>query len=260
MLSAFITIRIIDVIDILLVAFLMYQIYLLIKGTVAFSIFIGIIGIYILYLIVDLLKMKLLSSILGAAIGGGTIALIIVFQQEIRKFLIFLGSKYFPNRKFSLENMFNTGEKQAGKVRINEIHLACVKLANSRTGALIVISRASSLSFYAETGDLLYARTTSRLLESIFNKNSPLHDGAVIIENDLIVAAGCVLPFTDKTELPLSYGMRHRAALGISENTDALVIVISEETGEISAAENGNLNQVSRDSELWQLLKKIFSQ
>lgn len=258
MVPAFISIRVIDIVDILLVAFIMYQVYLLIKGTVAFSIFIGVIGIYLLYIIVDLLKMKLLSSILGAVIGGGAIALIVLFQQEIRRFLIFLGSKYFPNRKFSLENIFNTGEDVTEKVRIDSIHKACINLAKSNTGALIVIARTSSLHLYAETGDILNAYTSSRLLESIFIKNSPLHDGAVIIENEKIISARSVLPFTDKTELPPNYGMRHRAALGISENTDAFVIIISEETGEISVAEEGRLISVKNEIDLLQILELNF--
>jgi diadenylate cyclase len=258
MIPVFITIRIIDIIDILLVAFIMYQVYVLIKGTVAFSIFIGVIGIYLLYVIVDLLKMKLLSSILGAVIGGGAIALIVLFQQEIRRFLIFLGSKYFPNRKFSLENIFNTGEDIPEKVRIDSIHKACINMAKSNTGALIVIARSSSLSLYADTGDILNASTSSRLLESIFIKNSPLHDGAVIIENEKIISARSVLPFSDKTELPPSYGMRHRAALGISENTDAFVIIISEETGEISVAEEGRLSTIENELDLMEILKRNF--
>jgi diadenylate cyclase len=254
----FITVRVIDIVDILLVAFIMYQVYMLIKGTVAFNIFVGIIGIYLLYFIVGLLKMKLLSSILGAVIGGGAIALIIVFQQEIRRFLIFLGSKYFPNKKFSLENIFNTGENVMERVRIDSIHKACVNLANSKTGALIVIARTSSLNLYAETGDILNAFTSNRLLESIFIKNSPLHDGAVIIENALIVSARSVLPFTDKIDLSPIYGMRHRAALGISENTDAFVIIISEETGEISIAEKGVLTSVTNEQDLLKILKENF--
>jgi diadenylate cyclase len=258
MLTAFIQIRIIDVIDILLVAFLMYQVYILIRGTVAFNIFIAVIGIWLLYVVVNMLKMKLLSTILGAVIGGGAIALIILFQQEIRRFLIFLGSRYFPDRKFSLQHLLKREESPLDRVRIASIHKAAVDMANSFTGALIVITRKSSLDLYAETGDILRAKTSSRLLESIFIKNSPLHDGAVIIENDLILSARCVLPFTNKTELPPYYGMRHRAGLGISENTDAFVIIISEERGEISIAEHGELISGIGEQELWHILKKKF--
>lgn len=254
----FISIRVIDVIDILLVAILMYQLYILIRGTVAFKIFLGIIGIYLVYIIVDLLKMKLLSSILGALIGGGAVALIILFQQELRRFLILLGERYFPNKSFSLETFFNRGQVGDAKVRISSIHKACINLAETMTGALIVIARQSSLNLYTETGDILYAQTSSRLLESIFIKNSPLHDGAAIIENDKIISARCVLPFTNNAEMLPHYGMRHRAGLGISENTDAFVIIISEETGEISVAENGELVSGISKQELWHILNKKF--
>jgi diadenylate cyclase len=258
MFVAFIQIRIIDVIDILLVAFLMYQVYILIRGTVAFNIFIAVIGIWLLFVVVNMLKMKLLSTILGAVIGGGAIALIILFQQEIRRFLIFLGSKYFPDRKFSLQHLLRRDDSPLERVRIASIHKAAINMANSFCGALIVISRKSSLSLYAETGDILRAKTSSRLLESIFIKNSPLHDGAVIIENDLIISARCVLPFTNKNGLPPYYGMRHRAGLGISENTDAFVIIVSEERGEISIAEHGELMSGIGEQELWNILKKKF--
>jgi diadenylate cyclase len=258
MLLAFIQIRIIDIIDILLVAFLMYQVYLLIRGTVAFNIFVAVISFWLLYVIVKMLKMKLLSTILGAVIGGGAIALIILFQQEIRRFLIFFGSKYFQEGKLSLQNLLNRNDSIGEKVKIASIHKASLNLANSYTGALIVITRKSSLDIYSETGDTLKARTSSRLLESIFMKNGPLHDGAVIIENDLVIAARCVLPFTSKTELPPLYGMRHRAGLGISENTDAFVIIISEERGEISIAEHGELISGVGEQELWHILKKQF--
>jgi diadenylate cyclase len=258
MLTAFIQVRVIDIIDILLVAFLMYQVYLLIRGTVAFSIFVAVIGIWLLFVIVNMLKMKLLSTILGAIIGGGAIALIILFQQEIRRFLIFMGSRYFPNRKFSLQSLLKREESPLDRVRIASIHKAAINMANSFSGALIVIARKSSLDLYAETGDILRAKTSSRLLESIFIKNSPLHDGAVIIENDLIISARCVLPFTNKIELPPYYGMRHRAGLGISENTDAFVIIVSEERGEISIAEQGELISGIGEQELWHILKKKF--
>jgi diadenylate cyclase len=170
MILMFITIRIIDIIDILLVALLMYQIYILIRGTVAFKIFIGVIGIYLVYILVNLLKMKLLSSILGAIIGGGAIALIILFQQELRRFLIFLGGRYFPNRSFSLENFFGRNETQAEKVRISSIHKACSNLAENNTGALIVIARQSSLNLYIETGDILMLKHPADYLKASFLK------------------------------------------------------------------------------------------
>lgn len=261
MILAFVDFRLfIDGLDILLVAFLLYQVYYLIKGTVAFNIFLGISLVIILYLVVNMLQMKLLSSILGAALGGGAIALIILFQQEIRRFLVFLGTRYFPNKKFNLENLLRRQSGETQKLRIASIHKACAGMAKSKTGALIVISRDSSLDLYIETGDVLNANISSRMIESIFMKNGPLHDGAIIIENNTIAAARCVLPFTSSTELPPYFGMRHRAGLGISENTDAFVILISEERGEISICEDANLTQGLSEDELWHILKKKFDE
>ena len=258
MITAFIDIRIIDIIDILLVAFIMYQVYYLIKGTVAFNIFLGISLVLILYLVVNMLQMKLLTSILGALIGGGAIALIILFQQEIRRFLVFLGTRYFPNRKFSFENLLSGQVGFQTKMNIASIHKACVNMADTCTGALIVISRNSTLDLYTETGDVLNANMSSRMIQSIFMKNGPLHDGAIIIDGNKIIAARCVLPFTSNTELPPYFGMRHRAGLGISENTDAFVIIVSEERGEISIAESGEIIQSLSQDELWHILKKKF--
>jgi diadenylate cyclase len=258
MITAFIDIRIIDIIDIMLVAFIMYQIYYLIKGTVAFNIFLGISLVLVLYLVVNLLQMKLLTSILGALIGGGAIALIILFQQEIRRFLVFLGTRYFPNRTFSFEYLLRGQSEILTKMNIASIQKACIHMADTCTGALIVISRNSSLDLYIETGDVLKANMSSRMIQSIFMKNGPLHDGAIIVDGNKIVAARCVLPFTTSTELPPYFGMRHRAGLGISENTDAFVIIVSEERGEISIAENGDLIQGVSSEELWHILKKKF--
>lgn len=241
MLPAFITIRILDIIDVLLVAYLMYQVYMLIRGTVAMNIFIGILSFYLLWIIVRALEMQLLGTILGQVIGVGVIALIIVFQQEIRRFLIFIGNQYFSRNRLSLEKVFPISITPQPKVKIKSIIKAVINLAKSKTGALVVIARKSELTVYADTGDSLNAETSSRLIESIFNKDSPLHDGAMIINGDRIVAARCVLPVSENLNLPPNYGLRHRAALGISENTDALTIIVSEQTGKISLAESGRL-------------------
>lgn len=231
----FISIRILDIIDILLVALLFYQIYMLIRGTVAINIFLGIFTLYIFWLVVKALNMELLSSILGQIIGVGVIALIIVFQQEIRRFLLLLGTRYFSKNRFSIEKMLMMkGDKYDTPVNIEAIVRACRNMAETKVGALIVVTQKSNLQLYAETGDIINAETSSRLIENIFFKNSPLHDGAMIIKNNLIFAVRCILPLTEKTNLSASYGLRHRAALGISEITDALVIVVSEETGKIS--------------------------
>ncbi len=256
MLLTFIHLRIIDIIDILLVAYLMYYIYYLIKGTVAYNIFIGIIAIIFLYFIVDLLQMKLLSSILGGLIGGGAIALIILFQQEIRRFLVFVGTRYFPKGKFRFDQLLKKHKEEQSDLKLASLHKACQSMSATKTGALIVISRGSSLELYSETGDILNAEISSRMIESIFMKNGPLHDGAIIIENNKIIAARCVLPFTSRTELPPIYGMRHRAGLGISENTDAFVLIVSEERGDVSIAEKGELIPNLNEDELWHILNK----
>lgn len=243
MLSAFIHIRLLDVIDIILVAILLYQLYMLIRGTVAYSITMGIAIIYIFWWAVRALKMELLSSILGSVLGVGVIALIIVFQQEIRRFLIFIGSRYVDGNRISFEKILNIKFDSKSQVKIRSILKAIVLFSQEKTGALIVIKRRSNLDMYAETGDILNAETSSRLFSSIFNKTSPLHDGAVIVENDKIKAARVILPVTEKIDLPPEYGLRHRAGLGISEVTDSLVIIVSEQTGEISLAENGILQK-----------------
>jgi uncharacterized protein (TIGR00159 family) len=241
MLPTFITIRVLDIIDVLLVAYLMYQVYMLIRGTVAMNIFIGVLSFYLLWIIVRALDMQLLGAILGQVIGVGVIALIIVFQQEIRRFLIYIGNQYFSRNRLSLERVIPINITPQPKVKIKSIIKAVINMAKSKTGALVVIARKSELTVYAETGDSLNAETSSRLIESIFNKESPLHDGALIINGDRIVAARCVLPVSENLNLPPNYGLRHRSALGISENTDALTIIVSEQSGKISIAESGKL-------------------
>jgi diadenylate cyclase len=254
MTDLFIKIRILDVIDILLVAYLMFQVYLLIRGTAAMNIFIGILSVYLVWIIVRVLNMQLLGTILGQVIGVGVIALIVVFQQEIRRFLIFIGNRYLSRNRLSFEKVFPVVFGGQPNVKIKSIIKACMNMAKAKTGALIVLGRKSELSIFAETGDILDANTSSRLLESIFNKTSPLHDGAVIIINDRIAAARCVLPVSENLNLPPNFGLRHKAGLGMSEHTDSLVIIVSEETGSISLAEHGSLYS---NIDLKELSKKL---
>ncbi|MBU8893739.1 MAG: diadenylate cyclase CdaA [Bacteroidales bacterium] len=259
MITAFISVRFLDILDILLVALLLYQIYNLIRGTTAINIFIGIFTLYLLWLVVKALNMDLLSSILGQVIGVGVIALIIVFQQEIRRFLLIISTRYITKRRFSFEKMFSFGEKKEKIVSIDSIVNACSNMSAFKTGALIAICKKSDLLSFIRTGDMLNADTSSRLLESIFFKNSPLHDGAVIIKNDKIAAARCILPTTERIDLPPQFGMRHRAALGISEKTDAVVILVSEETGAISYAKEESIETNIGPNRLRQILEKEFS-
>ncbi len=232
---SFIDFSILDAIDILLVAFLLYQLYRLIRGTVAINIFLGVAAIYLIWKLVEALQMELLTEILGNFMGVGVIALVIVFQQEIRKFLLLLGSTSFSRRRRFLKQLkwLRDDEKD---IEYGELTTACRNMASHKTGAIIVIEKKSGLGSYTDTGTYIQGRPSSRLLESIFNKHSPLHDGAVIINNDKLVAAGCILPITEKTSLPRRFGLRHRAAIGIAEKTDAIAIVVSEETGDISIA------------------------
>lgn len=239
----FIQVRILDIVDIFIVAFMLYQIYRLIRGTAALNIFSGIVMLYIIWLVVRALNMELLGSILGQVIGVGVLAIIIVFQQEIRKFLLLLGSRYTSKGKFTIENLLlGSEENELTTANIEAIVKACKNLSESKTGALIAIAQKSELKIYADTGDQLDAEISSRLLENIFFKNSPLHDGAVIIVGNKIHAARCVLPISENINLPPHFGMRHKSAIGLTEATDAIVIVVSEETGKISLAYHGKID------------------
>lgn len=258
---AFITLRWIDVVDIVLVALLIYQLYYLIKGTVAINIFIGILLFYLLWLIVKALNMHLFGSILGKFIDVGFIALLIVFQQELRRFLLFIGtSDLFANGKLS-KGLFDF-KWQVNKepvLDINAIVKACKNMSESKTGAIIILTKNNELKFYANTGDAIHAKVSVRIIESIFYKNSPLHDGAVIISNNIITGARCVLPVTEDSDFPAHLGMRHRAAVGITENTDSIAIVVSEQTGEISIAKEGKLKHALTPPRLRELLEKEFN-
>ncbi|MEO9475134.1 MAG: diadenylate cyclase CdaA [Cyclobacteriaceae bacterium] len=236
----FLEIKGVDILDILLVAVLLYQVYKLMRGSVAFKIFSGFLILYLVYLIVTAARMELLGTILGQFMGVGVLAVIILFQQEIRKFLLILGRTSFFNEGNLLDNLKSIWRSNGkyNKAEITPIIDACKTLGGSNTGALIVMSKNSELKFYVESGDRLDAVISKRLLLSIFNKYSPLHDGAVIVYNNKIVAARCILPVTER-DVAAHYGLRHRAAIGMSENTDTLVLVVSEETGQISVMRNG---------------------
>ena len=259
MILAFITLSFFDILDILLVAFLLYQIYMLIRGTVAINIFVGLFLFYLMWLIVKALNMELLSSILGQFIGVGVIALLIVFQQEVRKFLLHLGSRYNISQKFSIEKLLYTDEKSVKDKEIDAVIESCKHMSKSRTGALIVITKRTNLYSFADTGQILKARISSSLIETIFFKNSPLHDGALILDNNRILAARCILPVSDNPNIPGSLGLRHRAAIGISQMTDSHVIVVSEETGNISYVMGGKIKVKISSNELRSFLNADFS-
>lgn len=228
----------VDFVDIALVSVLLYQVYKLIRGSIAMNIFLGILALYLVYLIVRAAEMELLATILGQFMGVGVLAMIILFQPEIRKFLLVIG-RGTEFRENIFKTIANWRHDYHDDFDVNEVLEAAKSLKATKTGALIVFSRDTELKFYAQTGDALDATVNKRLLLSIFNKNSPLHDGAVIIYKGRIKAARCVLPVTENDHLPAHYGLRHRAAVGMSENTDTLVLAISEETGRLILARNG---------------------
>ncbi|MDR2912874.1 MAG: diadenylate cyclase CdaA [Alistipes sp.] len=240
----FIHIGLIDIIDILAVAVLMYYLYKMAKGTNAPSIITGIIIIYILWVLTQALNMELLSSILGNVIGVGVIALIVVFQPEIRQFLQTIGLRQRNGKHGNLlwRRLFGNNRGDGGRLDIYPIVRSVVDMAGCKTGALIVIWQETDLGFIAETGIAVDAQTSASLLENIFFKNAPLHDGAVVIRENRVVAAKCVLPSTS-SRVPKNYGMRHRAAIGMSEISDAVVVVVSEETGGISIAREGTIER-----------------
>ncbi len=260
-LHAFIILRWIDIVDILLVSVLLYQLYYLVKGTVAINILIGILLFYLLWLVVKALNMQLFGSILSKFIDVGFIALLIVFQQELRRFLLFIGTSNFLTKGTISKNLFdfNWQAKQEHKLDINVIVKVCRNMSETKTGAIIILTKNNPLKFYADTGDALDAKVSVRMIESIFYKNSPLHDGAIIISDNIITAARCVLPVTEHSDFPAHLGMRHRAAVGITENSDALAIVVSEQTGEISISKDGELKHALSSERLKEILEKEFS-
>ncbi len=245
----------IDMIDVVLVALLLYYVYKLVKGTVAINIFIGIVVIYFIYLTVEALQMVLLTKILGGFISVGFIALIIVFQQEVRKFLLMVGSTNFASRRKFLSQLKFLKIETGTSTDIDAIISACTKMSSSKTGALIVLERNNNLDFLANTGDEMNIKVTQPIIESIFFKNSPLHDGAIIIQDNIVKATRVILPVNNEKTIPQRFGLRHRAAVGVTERTDAIAIAVSEETGQVSCFRNGEFLPFENTSELAEILK-----
>ncbi|MDI1356521.1 MAG: diadenylate cyclase CdaA [bacterium] len=258
----FISFRITDAIDILLVAIILYLAYNLVKGTSAINIFIGLALIYFVYIVIKAFDLQLLSSIIGKFVNVGVIAIMIVFQQEIRKFLLYIGSNEFLRNKNWKAVFKLTAAAIESRIELNIDALAdaCFSMSETKTGALIVLARKSDLKFFIGTGEPVDSGLTARMLENIFFKNSPLHDGAVMIIDNRIMAARCVLPVTEKENFPAYYGMRHRAAVGITENTDALAITVSEQTGAVSLTIHGDIKPDLTKEKLIHLLEKNCKQ
>lgn len=255
---SFIKITWVDIADILLVALILYQLYKLLKGGVAVKVFIGILLVYTFYLLVKASGMELLRSILGQFMGVGVLAGFILFQQEIRKFLLLIG-KSTNYRDGFIQSLFNKSKTNSTQeMNLSPIVEAVKILAQTKTGALIVFGKFSDLKFYSDSGDYLDAEISKRLLLTIFNKNSPLHDGAVIIANQRLKAARCILPVSENDQIPAHLGLRHRAAIGLSEVTDAVIIVVSEETGNVSVVYNSEIIVSQGASDIKQLLRKYL--
>ena len=256
----FIKMSIMDVVDILLVAVIIYYIYKLIRGTQATSILAGILVIYISWVTARAFNMELMSGILGSVVNVGLIALIIIFQSEIRKFLQTLGTNSQQTGPLAFVYKLINNERRAKHEVIDEVIDPIVRAAGDMsrtlTGALIVIKQDGSLEDIIATGVKIDANITPSLIRNIFFKNSPLHDGAMVVSGGRITAAKCVLPST-KSEVPLHFGMRHRAAMGICEESDAIVVVVSEETGAISVAHKGKIARGLSETELKSELMRL---
>ncbi|WP_285059959.1 diadenylate cyclase CdaA [Pedobacter ginsengisoli] len=256
----FLHLTITDSVDIILVALLIYYIYNLIKNTIAVNLFLGMVIILVINWLVDLLQMKLLSSIIDSFMSVGIIALIVIFQPEIRRFLLLIGKNTFLQQNkawwgylFGSKNI-----ERDNLIRIKPIIDACKSMKKSRTGALMVFVKFYDDQLFANSCEVMDAKISKRLLESIFQKYSPLHDGAVVIAENKIRSASCILPLTDNDKLPPQFGLRHRAGIGISETTDAVAVIISEETGEIAYAKQGRVRMNVSFGELEKLLNKDF--
>ena len=246
-----------DILDILLLALLIFILFKWIRGSSAMSIFIAIISLYFVRILVSAFNMKFMTTLLDTILDVGVIALIVIFQPEIRKFLIRLGNQYMSSargRKIIDRILGKRSDTINSATTANELAEACVRMSETKTGALIVIAHNTPLGEIISTGDEIDASIHRRLIMNLFFKNSPLHDGAMIIANGRIAAARCTLPITQKTNIPANFGMRHKAAIGITEESDADVVVVSEETGNISFVKGGVVTKIQNINELKLLL------
>lgn len=234
-----------DVIDILLVAGILYETYRLLRRTGAANLFWGILAFIVVWFLVSFVfQLDLTGALFDRIISVGAIALIVIFQEEIRMFFYRVGSRFSSWKIFRPRTPEGEG---ASRQQILEITQACRHMASTKTGALIVLAGAGSLKEIVDTGERLDAQVSARLIENIFFKNTPLHDGALVIRDDKMLAAACILPVSKNQDIPLHYGLRHRAALGLTEKTDATCIVVSEETGRISVTQEGTIREVTPD-------------
>ena len=252
---SFLNIRFLDIIDILVVGNLIYQVYRLLRGSVAFNIFVGVMMLYLSWWLVRALQMDLLTLILEQFVSVGVIVIAIIFQPELRRFLLLLGNQTLHTRfNFLKAEQQNSNVSQA----IHELETALIELAQSHIGAIIVLANNSTLFQYSESGVVLNANVSKPLLISIFHKECPMHDGAVIVSGHKIHAASCVLPLSESPSLPPEAGLRHRAAVGISEASNVTAFIVSEESGHISIANEGQLTMDIPKNDLLELLEKYY--
>lgn len=257
MLFSFLDVRPVDVVDILLSAYLMFAFYKLIKGTLAANIVITILAFLVCWVIVRALNMSMLSAVMGSFVNIGLLALIVIFQQEIRNFLVMLSSRHTLLKRIGLDKVMENDEAEADAAFTTSICNACENMARSKTGALIVIGKKVGLKDYIGTGDSIDAKFSQQLIETIFFKNTPLHDGAMIVSKSRILAAGCILPVSTDMSLPKHFGLRHRSAMGVTEVTDAVSVVVSEETGNVTVFDRGTYKLIKDSAELKEVLKAI---
>jgi uncharacterized protein (TIGR00159 family) len=255
----FLQVTIWDLLDILVVGWLIYRIYRLLRGSIALNIIAGIVLLYIAGWLVSLLKMDMLSSILSQFINVGFIIVIIIFQPEVRRFLLLLGKTTLSGRSSVLNRWlsFNLEQQAARESAIREIKSAVLRLSQEKTGALIIFSKNIELEAIGHSSVLLDANIRQSLLLSIFQKESPLHDGAVVIAGNKILAAACILPVSDSSQLPDSTGLRHRAGLGVTERTSAAALIVSEESGMVSFAEDGKIVFGLSEARLDEILQRL---
>lgn len=248
----------IDIIDIFLVALLLYVSYKIMKRSGALNIFYGILAVLFIWVMVSyVFKLKLFGGILDKVVNVGVIAIIVLFQNEIRRFLVMLGSR---RQWSSVVELFSANQKndRDKSAYLIQIVLACKNMSEKRTGALIVLEKKVSLEEFIQTGEPIDAKVSVALLENIFFKNTPLHDGAVIISNGRLQAASCILPVSSSSDIPKKYGLRHRAALGIAQQSDAVAVVVSEETGNIALVYDGKLHERLSVTDLERLLQNLM--
>lgn len=247
-----------DIIDIVMVALLLFYVYRLMKESGTLSIFVGVLAFIVAWVVISgIFNMRLMGAIMDKFMSIGLIILVIIFQEQIKRFLVEIGS----HRRWKyIRRLLHRRDKDDDDKRwIMPVVYACMNMSKSKTGALIVVRQNVQLDDYEHSGDIINADINSRLIENIFFKNSPLHDGAMIIAGKRITSVGCILPVSHDTDVPRNLGLRHRSALGIAQVTDAMAVVVSEETGNISLAYKGSLHLNLTSTELEHMLTHITS-